>query len=120
MTYKHILLVEDDLDDQFIFQEALKIVAPASVCTVVNNGEQALEQLHVVNPDIIFSDINLPIINGIELLTAVCKLPSHIPIVMMSTSGYKKEILVQMGAKYFFVKPTVFKTLCQELTQLLY
>jgi CheY-like chemotaxis protein len=89
-TSKSILLIEDDKDDQEFFMEAMRANENATVCRVVNNGREALEFLRTasVMPDLIFSDINMPEMDGIECLAAIQNNPftKNIPVVMLSTS----------------------------------
>jgi len=67
---KTILVIEDDIDEQQFFIQALNSISNASLYFVANNGKEALEQLNktTVLPDLIFSDIQMPIMNGIECL----------------------------------------------------
>jgi CheY-like chemotaxis protein len=120
MTYRRILLVEDDLDDDLQFQEALKIVAPQAICTVARDGAEALKRLRSFSPDIIFSDVNMPMVNGLELLSEVTQQPNPIRIVIMSTANDISQQAIHLGANDFFVKPDRFSTLCQKLRQLLF
>ena len=67
---EHIVLIDDDDDDQFIFLAALKAVAPDSECLIKSNGLEAIRDLQARrhNPDMIFLDLNMPIMNGFEFL----------------------------------------------------
>eukprot|EP01035_Chromulina_nebulosa_P054372 gene54372-74484_t len=73
MQSKSILLVEDDKDDQEFFIEAIKDIENVTLYFVANNGKEALDKLRnsKVLPDLIFTDINMPVMNGIECLTAI-------------------------------------------------
>ena len=42
---QHILMVDDDADDQFLFVEALKQIQQSCTCEIANNGLEALEKL---------------------------------------------------------------------------
>lgn len=119
MAFKHILLVEDDIDNQFIFRKAIKEIDPTAFCTIANDGAEAMEQLQTISPDIIFADINIPFANGIGLLTKMRKIPHHAPVILVSTSAKEKNNTKELGAHYFFVKPVFFSKLCYQLETLL-
>lgn len=77
MSQLQCLLVEDDVDDQEIFQMALDQVDKEATCTIASNGIEALSLLNsdqYYSPQLIFVDINMPLMNGIEFLTELRKL----------------------------------------------
>lgn len=101
-----ILLVDDDSDDRFFFREALQMIDTDILCDTARDGEEALTKLYAVTekPDIIFMDINMPVLDGNECLKKIQsneKLRS-IPVVMCSTSTNEDEIhrLQSLGASY--------------------
>ncbi len=72
--YRSILLIDDDTEDQEIFLDAIKEVDPRLHCTTANDAEAALKQLNeeiVLRPDILFIDLNMPKINGKQLLKEI-------------------------------------------------
>jgi DNA-binding response OmpR family regulator len=68
-----ILLVEDDLDDVFFFRDALHSLYPGIDVKEIRNGEDAFrylldcKELHTL-PDLVVIDINMPVLNGKELV----------------------------------------------------
>ncbi|HEX9654809.1 MAG TPA: response regulator [bacterium] len=68
------------------------------------NGEEALAKLHEVN--IVFTDWNMPVMDGIGFVKAARK-TSKIPIVMITTEGGQKEVIEAMrsGVNDYIVKP---------------
>ena len=106
---KSILLVEDDEDDQFFFIEAMSKIENATLYAIAKNGKEALDCLENSStlPDIIFMDINMQIMNGIECLTLIMKNPliCHIPVVMLTTSSAEKEHTHMLGASAYIKKP---------------
>lgn len=113
----YILLVDDDADDRLFFLDALKIVNNSWICKTVNNG---LECLHFLNsavqpPLIIFSDINMPLMDGRQLVQQLKGNPQfqHIPIVIMSTTaaGQEADSFLKLGADHFIHKPDSFTPL---------
>ena len=106
---KTVLLVEDDADDQEFFLDALSGIENSSIYDVVENGQEALETMksHRTYPDIIFMDVNMPMMNGIECLTEIIKNPltRSIPVVILSTNSNQMELAAQIGARVFLTKP---------------
>ncbi len=109
-TPKSILLVEDDLDDQEFFIEAISQIENVNMYAVANNGKEALDKLEnpTIYPDMIFMDINMPMMNGLECLTEIIKNPriSNIPVVILSTGLSEKNLVYHMGARAFIEKPS--------------
>ena len=114
----NILFVDDDPDDIKIFGEAVKEVDPKIKFLSASNGVRAMEILGAQKPppDFIFLDVNMPRMNGIQLLDAVKKNKkfSGIPVVMYSTtkSSEHEKHAKQLGAMYFFTKPIFFDDIC--------
>lgn len=116
------LLVDDDEDDRMLFCEALNDVDPVIQCFTEGNGRVMLTKLEtqeLVRTDIIFLDINLPSINGWEILK---KLKQHrhyrdIPVIMYSTSArdFHLHQAQEHGASSVMKKPSDFKDLKRSL-----
>jgi CheY-like chemotaxis protein len=108
-----ILLVDDDPDDQYIFNNALKVVDKSILLSIAKDGVYAFEKLQVMKPDLIFLDINMPRMNGIEFLTKLRTLDlfNQIPVVVYSTtSNIADKIKVKtLGAKDCVEKPILFE-----------
>lgn len=116
------LIADDDPDDVSLFYEALKLIAPGMTCISVESGVEVFELLakhQVDKPDIIFLDINMPLMNGWECLRKLKSSPDYrdIPAIMYSTSSAKKDInqAYSLGASLFLTKPEDFRELCQIL-----
>ncbi len=73
------------------------------------DGKSALAKLRSSNFDFVISDINMPNVNGLQLLAEVKKDPAlkHIPILMVTAEARKEDILLaaQLGAAGYVVKP---------------
>ena len=113
------MLVDDDLDDQDIFRTALSEVAESVALTTANNGEDALQKLHgnTHYPDIIFLDINMPVLNGFDTLAQIKKDDSikRIPVFIYTTSARPEDVTKarEMGAVDCVKKPSDFSELCR-------
>jgi CheY-like chemotaxis protein len=111
-----IIIIEDDLDDQEMLIEIFEELNYENKIIFFNDGEQALEFL--VNTDtepfIIFSDINMPKLNGVELREKVhnnedLRLKS-IPYLFFTTSAEQQHVVdaYSKSIQGFFVKPSDF------------
>ena len=123
---KEILLVDDDLDDVGLFQEALNEVDPLINFHSASNGAKALEFLRSMQAaaiDLIFLDINMPEVNGWQCLTELKSSPAlkQIPVIMYSTSASKKDEQKAsgLGAIGIYQKPERFQALKDLLKTLL-
>src|SRR5687767_1845612 len=91
---EHILLIDDDNDDCDVFGDALKTISQAITLTCKNQCEEIIPTIESFKPDLIFLDINIPRITGLECLKEIQHNAQYrkIPIVMYSSSENKKEI----------------------------
>jgi CheY-like chemotaxis protein len=69
--YKKILLIDDDEDEQFFFMEALKEIDGPIKFFFAANSDEGIRMLEFLSPDIVFIDINMPAINGLECLELI-------------------------------------------------
>jgi CheY-like chemotaxis protein len=119
-----ILLAEDDRDDRFFFEKALKEINVAAHLTTVNDGDELMNYLFKnINslPDIIFLDLSMPRKTGYECLAEMKDdiILKEIPVVMFSTFyardiNYEKNItdmLGNIGAHDHIRKPGSFEQL---------
>ena len=123
-----VLLVEDNPGDARLTQEALKDEAAINNITVVEDGEQALaflrregEHADARRPDLILLDLNLPKMDGREVLAEIKSDPDlkRVPVVVLTTSQAERDILesYNLHANSYITKPvdheqfsTVLKT----------
>lgn len=120
-----IFLIDDDEDDQFMFKEVLDSINPSLHFDTATNGKMALDKLKVSAslPDIIFLDLNMPIMNGFDFLVHIKKenTLNKIPVCIFTTSNIlrDKELTKEFGAKCFLTKPNEFQVLRKQLQQIL-
>ncbi len=123
---RNILLADDDKDDRYFFDKALKEIEVSANLITVNDGEALMAYLSENSeqlPDILFLDINMPGKNGLECLQGIqcnekLKLLS---VVMFSTSNDSQEIsmLFKSGAHVYIHKPSDFSELKQVISHAL-
>ncbi len=123
--YQSLMLIDDDVDDHEIFLSALENISTTVSCTTAVNGSDALQKLltNKVSPDLIFLDINMPLMNGPEFLKEVKKHEDlkNIPIIIYSTTSAPEAIeeTKELGARHFVSKPESFSDLEQILKDIL-
>lgn len=118
-----ILLVEDNLADARLTFEALKDGKLTNYKQIhhVTDGEKAIKYLtcqppyeKATRPDLVLLDINMPKINGIEVLRFVREHETltGLPIVMLTTSCSEKDIIesYDLHANCYVYKPVDFQT----------
>jgi CheY-like chemotaxis protein len=97
-----------------VFRAVMEIIAPACYCVWAVNGQAALEMLNAgeIPPDIIFLDLNMPLMNGHQFLQEInrLKILQDIPIVVLTTSAdvNTKATMRALRAKEFITKPINF------------
>ncbi len=122
-----ILLVEDNPGDVRLTQEALKEGNLRNTLSVVVDGEEALDYLYQrgkyvgkPRPDLILLDLNLPKLNGHEVLAEIKKDEHirHIPVVVLTTSDDEKDILASYNqfASSYIVKPVSLEKFIKVVT----
>ena len=118
MKVKSIFLADDDFDDIELFQEALEEVCNS--CTLVSSkdGIDLLNKLSgpAANlPQVMFIDVNMPLMNGLECLEQIKRQDSlkNIPVVILTTSASPTTIerAYSLGANLFVEKPFEFHQL---------
>ncbi len=114
-----ILLVEDSPGDVRITREAMKKGRMNNVLHVVGDGEEAMEFLRkegrykdAPRPGLILLDLNLPIMDGREVLSQIKSDPNlkRIPVIVLTTSRSDEDILnsYDLHANSYIAKPVDF------------
>lgn len=102
----HILIVEDNIQILNYLKESL--VHNYSVSTAAN-GSEALESIHVKQPDILITDVMMPVMNGIELTKHLKESidTSHIPVIMLTAKSLIEDQIegIESGAEAYILKP---------------
>ncbi|MFD1142037.1 response regulator [Larkinella insperata] len=115
----NILVIDDDEDDQFLIQSAFLADRERYQFRFATNGSNVLENIDKSErlPDLIFLDLNMPIINGFEVLRNIknSSLYRHIPVIILSTSDDEQDVnrCYELGANTFMVKPSSHQDLME-------
>lgn len=108
-SLKKILLIDDDTDDCFFFQDQLKEIEPAMKLVCINETKHLLLHALEMQPDLIFLDIDMPGQDGFESLAELKGHPDlkNIPVVMYSSSYLPKDVekAYRRGASLYVSKP---------------
>lgn len=121
-----VLLVDDSENDILMIQDVFEHMQMVNISSVVNDGEEALaylnkegEYANKKTPGLILLDINMPKLNGFEVLEIVKKNEKlkHIPVIMLTTSKREEDILnsYAKGACSFMTKPVRFTDLQKKI-----
>ena len=119
-----IMVVDDDPDDIDLFKDALSEVDDSCRLIVANDGRDALRLLtdKGIDPDVIFLDYNMPVMDGMRCLAALKEDPllKNIPVVMHSTTLPEEDIAFckAVGAK-ILIKQVVYASMIRELNNIL-
>jgi CheY-like chemotaxis protein len=113
---KHLIIADDDEDDQMLLKEAIQEHSDSIELTIISDGKQLMNFLNKGNTaDLILLDLNMPYKNGTECLMEIKANEQlrHIPIVILSTSRNARdiELCFNFGANLFFTKPCSFLSL---------
>ena len=114
------------VDDEQIVCDAIKYIISKRednllVCGTASNGREAIEQAEKLTPDIIFMDIRMPGINGIEAIREIKHMYHDIKFVIISAYEqfeFAKQA-VQLGVKEYILKPINRAKLNQILDQMI-
>jgi two-component system, chemotaxis family, chemotaxis protein CheY len=92
-------------------------------CWEAGDGREALKIVHSQWVDLILADINMPVMNGLEMLRELVKdeMHRHIPVVLITTEGSEKclEEAHALGIKGYIQKPFYPETLRSVLTRIM-
>jgi CheY-like chemotaxis protein len=120
-----ILIVDDEPDIAELFRQRFRreVRQGQYVLHFAESGEEALRRLGEIRPEliVILSDINMPGMDGLELLREVRRLRPELPVLMVTAYGddgrrYRAD---ELGAAAFLSKPVDFDQLKQQLVQLM-
>lgn len=110
-----ILLVDDDPDCRMLIRDAISECKVSNAVHEVSNGQEALDLLQGKNgqagelPGLIYLDIEMPRLNGLETLQRIRSDPKlrHIPVVMMTGVSDEEQMrkAAELGANSYTLKP---------------
>ena len=131
MKNGHILIVEDNSDDETLILRALKNFNVSNEITVVRDGAEALDYLFKTgpyadreggDPAVVLLDIKLPKIDGLEVLRRLRadEQTKHQPVVILTSSDEQEDMVqgYKLGANSYVRKPVEFEKFSEAVNQL--
>lgn len=117
---KIVVLVEDNEDLRFYLKDNLKGQYHVEEAT---NGKEGWEKIKQVNPDLVVSDIMMPLMDGVELARKIKTetLTAHIPVILLTAMGSEEKQLegLKAGVNDYITKPFTFEILASRIRNLL-
>lgn len=117
MPQLHVLFVDDDPDEFYLFNEAIEHGGLDVKLTHLQSSNRLFELLEESKPDLVFMDINMPYKDGVEALAEIRNSSGYqtLPIVIYSTTKNKNSIKMchKKGADLFVIKPNDFNGLAK-------
>ena len=110
-----ILFIEDDAIESMKLNRTASKLAVKHTIVQAKNGEEALDILNGPDqlPDIIFLDLNMPRMNGIEFLQILKKDPAlkYLPTIILTTSQNRADLLecYRLGIAGYIIKPLKYE-----------
>jgi len=113
-----VLIADDVVEMQELLKQSLHGLG-CNVDAIVSNGHEALKQINLIQPDIAFLDIDMPIKTGIDVLEelSVSSLQVYPVIVSGLSTTVNVKAALELGAKGFVVKPYTLSKLEQILNK---
>ncbi len=110
-----VLYVEDQIDIQEEFVDILELYVDE--IHTASNGKEGLEQYQKTLPDIIITDIQMPVMTGLEMVKEIRENDQEIPIVITSAFEDSQYLLeaIDLGVEYYILKPVMIDKLQNRL-----
>ncbi len=98
------------VDDSAFMRTMIKNILTKKDCAIVeaSNGEEAISRYKEITPDLVFMDVIMPVMNGIDALKGIRQINPQAKIVMCTSVGGQEKIVdeaVSAGATDFITKP---------------
>ena len=121
MNVLNILIVDDSAAIRKVLIRVLRQTElPLGDIREASDGQEAIEKLNEANAGLILSDINMPKMDGLQLLSRLRseKRWKHIPVIMITTEGSKASVLqaVELGAQGYVRKPFTAEQIKDKIT----
>lgn len=117
---KTIIVVEDSEDLRFYLKDNLKGLYKVEEAA---NGKEGWEKIKLLNPDLVVSDIMMPLMDGVELARRIKAetVTAHIPVILLTAMGSEEKQLegLSVGVNDYITKPFTFEVLASRIRNLL-
>lgn len=116
---KYTVLIVDDIPVNIILLKTMLARTNVKILTAVN-GQEALDLVRSLKPQVVLLDIQMPVMNGLEVLKEIKSDPKlkDIAVIMVSayTSAEDIEQSMNLGASGFIKKPVIMDILLSNVT----
>ncbi|MBT1072588.1 putative bifunctional diguanylate cyclase/phosphodiesterase [Pelotalea chapellei] len=101
------LYVEDDSDGREMISRIFAVRYPELKLLVAENGQQGLVMFEIYRPDIVMSDMNMPVMNGILMAKEIRKLAPEVIIIAVTAHNEPSYLLesIEIGIRHYVLKP---------------
>ncbi|MBV1870796.1 MAG: response regulator [Gammaproteobacteria bacterium] len=110
-----VVIVEDDSAQQRVYTQQLSIRALPINLVIAKDGFDGLIQVGRLNPDVLITDLNMPNMNGFEMIRAIQDVPEMKSCTMIAVSSYDSQEIEQKGglpeSVQLYSKPIPFNIL---------
>src|SRR5689334_617677 len=105
MPTTKLLIIDDDAD----FRQSLVLyfVDAGFAVSQASNGREGIEVFQREQPDIVFTDLRMPVMDGFEVISSITGFSPDTPIIVITGIGLIKEVIhaTRLGATDYVVKP---------------
>jgi CheY-like chemotaxis protein len=115
----HDLIVEDDDDVRALLTRLLGRLYPGATIAQAINGVAALRAFQEQRPDLIITDCQMPMMDGLELVRALRTQGATMPTLAISSDPHLSDAVLKAGADAFLLKPFQLHQLTQQLYALM-
>jgi DNA-binding response OmpR family regulator len=112
-----ILLVEDDKNQRLLYEQELRLEGHEIITAI--DGKDAIKKVQEQRPDIIIMDINLPKMDGIEIMGRILNKHKGIPIIIHTAYSSYKDNFMSWAADAFIVKSSDLTELKNKIKEMI-
>lgn len=112
-----IMCVDDDLSLLHLYQEEL--TEEGYEVILARDGKEAMLKFEKENPDLVVMDIRMPVMDGIETLTAMLGKKRQIPVILNTAYPQYRENFMTWGAEAYIIKSSDLTELKQKIREIL-
>jgi signal transduction histidine kinase/CheY-like chemotaxis protein/HPt (histidine-containing phosphotransfer) domain-containing protein len=107
----HLLLAEDNPINQKVAKKIFETIGFA--VDLANNGAEAVEKVKSTTYDLIFMDIQMPVLNGLDATKEIRALGHNLPIIAMTANAMTgdREICLEQGMNDYITKPITYNSI---------
>ena len=112
-----VLCVDDDLSLLRLYQEEL--TEDGYKVVLAKDGKEALKKFEKESPSVVVMDIRMPVMDGIETLTAMLGMDRQVPVILNTAYPQYRENFMTWGAEAYVIKSSDLTELKQKIREVL-